>query len=118
MVGASRTWTSRGRAAVERPEPALRPSSSAISATAGGPCGIARIETGRSTPSYDAVLRLVRLCGLDLDVMLVKRDPADWRQAQDMLARTIDQRAAFLEGFVAQVRDLQAQAGVTMHRSS
>lgn len=79
---------------------------------------IARIETGRSTPSYDAVLRLVRLCGLDLDVMLVERDHSDWWQAKDMLARTIDQRAAFLERFVAQVRDIQAQAGVTMHRAS
>ena len=41
---------------------------------------IARIETGRSTPSFDTVLRLVRLCGLDLDVMLVERDGSDWRR--------------------------------------
>jgi transcriptional regulator with XRE-family HTH domain len=55
---------------------------------------IARIETGRSTPSYDAVLRLVRLCGLDLDVMLVERDGSDWAQAQQLLKLTPAQRIA------------------------
>jgi transcriptional regulator with XRE-family HTH domain len=34
---------------------------------------IARIETGGSTPSFDSVLRLVRLCGMDLDIVLVER---------------------------------------------
>lgn len=47
---------------------------------------VARIETGRSAPSFDAVLRLVRLCGLDLDVMLVERDDSDWAQARRLLA--------------------------------
>lgn len=55
---------------------------------------LARIETGRSAPSFDAVLRLVRLCGLDLDVMLVERDESDWAQAQDMLRRPPSERVA------------------------
>jgi transcriptional regulator with XRE-family HTH domain len=55
---------------------------------------IARIETGRSTPSYDAVLRLVRLCGFDLDVMLVERDDSDWVQTVDLLELTPAQRVA------------------------
>lgn len=46
---------------------------------------IARLESGRTTPTFDTVLRLVRLCGLDLDIMLVERDDSDWVQAQDML---------------------------------
>jgi transcriptional regulator with XRE-family HTH domain len=55
---------------------------------------IARIETGRSTPSFDAVLRLVRLCGLDLDVMLVERDDSDWAQARDLLTLSPEDRVA------------------------
>src|SRR5262245_27675908 len=56
---------------------------------------IARIETGRSTPSFDTVLRLVRLCGLDLDVMLVERDDSDWAQAKELLRLTVDERVRY-----------------------
>lgn len=38
---------------------------------------IARLESGRTTPSFDTVLRLVRLCDLDLEVMLVERHGHD-----------------------------------------
>src|SRR5680860_571553 len=58
---------------------------------------IARIETGRSTPTFDTVLRLLRLCGLDLDIMLVERDDSDWVQARDMLASTVQERTDFLD---------------------
>lgn len=47
---------------------------------------IARIETGESSPSFDMVLRLVRLCGMDLDIMLVERDGSDWVQARRLAA--------------------------------
>ena len=53
---------------------------------------IARLETGRSTPSFDTVLRLVRLCGFDLDVMLVMRDESDMAQARGLLELTPAQR--------------------------
>ena len=55
---------------------------------------LARLENGRTTPSFDTVLRLVRLCGLDLDVMLVERDDSDWAQASDLLKLTPAQRVA------------------------
>jgi transcriptional regulator with XRE-family HTH domain len=55
---------------------------------------VARLETGRSTPSFDTVLRLVRLCGLDLDVMLVERDDSDWAQAKELLELTPAERVA------------------------
>jgi transcriptional regulator with XRE-family HTH domain len=55
---------------------------------------IARLETGRSTPSFDTVLRLVRLCGLDLEVMLVERDESDWAQAAQLLELTPGDRVA------------------------
>jgi transcriptional regulator with XRE-family HTH domain len=49
---------------------------------------IARIETGESSPSFDSVLRLVRLCGMDLDIMLVERDDSDWAQARRLARLT------------------------------
>ena len=55
---------------------------------------IARIETGHSTPSFDTVLRLVRLCGLDLDIMLVERDDSDWIQAKRLLELSPEERIA------------------------
>lgn len=55
---------------------------------------IARLEAGRSTPTFDTVLRLLRLCGLDLDVMLVERDDSDWAQARSLLGLTSEERVA------------------------
>lgn len=43
--------------------------------------GIARWESGRTAVSLDDVLRLVRLCGFDLEIMLVTRDDSDMAQA-------------------------------------
>jgi transcriptional regulator with XRE-family HTH domain len=42
---------------------------------------IARLESGRTRPAFDDVLRLVRLCGFDLDIMLVEPDESDLHQA-------------------------------------
>lgn len=43
---------------------------------------IARLESGRTAPSFDDVIRLLRLMELDLDFMLVERDDSDWIQAE------------------------------------
>ena len=72
---------------------------------------IARIETGRSTPSFDTVLRLVRLCGLDLDVMLVDRDESDWEQAARLLGRTPDARVRHAERVARQLRQMRRAGG-------
>lgn len=69
---------------------------------------IARIETGRSTPSFDAVLRLLRLCGLDLDIMLVERDESDWLQARRLLDLTPRERVERHARTVAAIRVFQA----------
>jgi transcriptional regulator with XRE-family HTH domain len=42
---------------------------------------IARWESGRTAVSLDDVLRLVRLCGLDLEFQVVDRDDSDVSQA-------------------------------------
>ena len=71
---------------------------------------IARLETGRTTPSFDAVLRLVRLCGFDLDVALVERDDSDWTQARRLLPLTPAERLYRAEQVASQLRHLRADS--------
>lgn len=49
---------------------------------------IARLESGRTAPSFDDVIRYLRLMDLDLDFMLVERDDSDWSLAAPLLALT------------------------------
>jgi transcriptional regulator with XRE-family HTH domain len=72
---------------------------------------IARLESGRTQPSFDNVLRLLRLCGMDLDVMLVERDDSDWIQAQRQLKLTPSQRAESMVEWGRKVRQMQREGG-------
>ena len=54
--------------------------------------GIARLESGRTRPAFDDVLRLVRLCGMDLNITMAKREDADWWQAQDLRKLSPEER--------------------------
>ena len=72
---------------------------------------IARLESGRTRPAYDEVLRLVRLCGFDLDTMLVERDDSDWVQAKRQLALTPSQRVERMVEFGRKIRAMQREAG-------
>ena len=53
---------------------------------------IARWESGRTAVSLDDVLRLVRLCGFDLELMLVPRDESDLAQAARLADLTGQER--------------------------
>lgn len=53
---------------------------------------IARWEAGRSAPSWETVRRLIRLCGLDLEVAIVAHDDSDIAQAEANLVLTPEQR--------------------------
>ena len=55
---------------------------------------IARLESGRTSPSFDDVIRYLRLMDLDLDFMLVPRDDSDQGIAADMAALTPAERLA------------------------
>lgn len=68
---------------------------------------IARLESGRTSPAFDDVIRLLRLMGLDLDLMLVERDDSDWIQAQRMLALSTDERHARHDRVAAQYRAIR-----------
>lgn len=78
---------------------------------------IARIETGDSAPSFDSVLRLVRLCGLDLDIMLVARDESDWAQALRLLPLSPEERLLRHQRVLAQLRELR-RAGMKARAAS
>ena len=53
---------------------------------------IARLEKGVASPSFDDLIRMLRLMNLDLDFMLVGRDDSDWIQASDRLPLSAQER--------------------------
>lgn len=53
---------------------------------------IARWESGRTAVSFDDVIRLVRLCGFDIDLNLVIRDDSDAAQAGRLAGLTGQER--------------------------
>jgi transcriptional regulator with XRE-family HTH domain len=69
---------------------------------------IARWESGRTAVSLEDVLRLVRLCGLDLELMLVPRDDSDFAQAARLADLTGQQR---LDRHARLLRQLSAVRG-------
>lgn len=68
---------------------------------------LARLESGRTAPSFDQVLRLVRLCGLDLDIMLVDRDDSDLTQAQRLAKLTAEERWHRAQNVADQMRQFR-----------
>jgi transcriptional regulator with XRE-family HTH domain len=53
---------------------------------------VARWESGRTAVSLDDVCRLVRLCGFDLEILLVPNDGSDLAQARRLTTLTGQQR--------------------------
>ena len=58
---------------------------------------IARLEAGRTSPSFDLVLKLLKLCGFRLDVALDPYDDSDIAQAVACLRRTVEGRVDNME---------------------
>jgi len=57
---------------------------------------IARLESGRNSPSFEQVERLMRLCGFQLIVELAPYDDSDIVQAEALLRLTAPERARHL----------------------
>lgn len=70
---------------------------------------VARWESGRTSPDLSTVRRLVRLCGLDLEVALVERDDSDLAQARRLRDLTPAER---LKRGVAVARQMQRARGI------
>lgn len=72
---------------------------------------IARWESGRTAISVDDVVRLVRLCGLDVEFQLVERDPSDIAQAERLARLSPQQRLDRLTRVGSQLTALRAAGG-------
>ena len=68
---------------------------------------IARLESGRTSPSLEQVERLLRLSGFQLVVELAPYDDSDIVQAEAALRRTPTERIERMEAGVAFARELQ-----------
>jgi transcriptional regulator with XRE-family HTH domain len=69
--------------------------------------GIARWESGRTSPSLDDVRRLIRLCGFDLEVAIVPYDGSDMAQAERLFALTPQKRVEWNQRAVRQMTELR-----------
>lgn len=68
---------------------------------------VARLESGRTSPSFDTVVRLVRLCGFRLDVALEAYDDTDVAQAEALLRLSVDERVDHVLSAVAFAHELR-----------
>lgn len=69
---------------------------------------IARLESGRTSPSFDTVRRMLRLCGFTLLVALDPYDDSDLAQALALLRKTPDERLDELDAglrFAVELRE-------------
>jgi transcriptional regulator with XRE-family HTH domain len=74
---------------------------------------IARWESGRTAVSLDDVVRLVRLCGLDVEFQLVERDDSDTAQAARLASLSGQQRLDRHARLARQLRELRAAGSQT-----
>jgi transcriptional regulator with XRE-family HTH domain len=72
---------------------------------------IARLESGRSTPSLEAVERLLRHCGFQLIVELAPYDDSDVVQSTARLKRSAEARLAEMQAGVRFAEELRAAVG-------
>jgi transcriptional regulator with XRE-family HTH domain len=70
---------------------------------------IARVESGRTSPSFDLVLRLLKAAGYRLDVALDPYDDSDMAQAEAMLKLPVDERADYLIDVVEMFRRMREE---------
>jgi transcriptional regulator with XRE-family HTH domain len=75
---------------------------------------IARLESGRTSPSFDQVLRLVRLCGYRLDVALDPYDDSDVAQAEALLRLPVEGRLQYLTDTVDVMTEMRAEAAAQL----
>ena len=74
---------------------------------------IARLESGRTSPSFEQVERLLRLCGFQLLVELAPYDDSDLIQAEARLRVPPEDRLAELVAGVRAAEELRAAMAET-----
>jgi transcriptional regulator with XRE-family HTH domain len=105
MIGGELVKEARKRAALTQRELAERAGTTQSA--------IARLESGRTSPSFEDVERLMRLGGFQLIVELAPYDDSDITQALATLRSTeMDQRLARLGRSVTRLSRLREEAGL------
>jgi transcriptional regulator with XRE-family HTH domain len=99
MIGGELVREARKRAGITQDELARRAESSQPA--------IARLESGRTSPSLEQVQRLMRLCGFELLVELAPYDDSDRLQAGALTHLSPQQRAALNAATVDQADELR-----------
>ena len=99
MVGGELVREARKRAGLTQKDLADRASTTQSA--------IARLESGRTTPSLESVERLLRLCGFQLIVELAPYDDSDARQAAALAGLTPEQRARRLGRTVSRLNAMR-----------
>jgi transcriptional regulator with XRE-family HTH domain len=69
---------------------------------------IARLESGRTSPSFDLVIKLIKACGFRLDVALDPYDDSDIAQAEALLRLPTDERLDRMYAGIAFAEELRA----------
>jgi transcriptional regulator with XRE-family HTH domain len=69
---------------------------------------IARLESGRTAVSLDDVVRLVRLCGLNVELQIVESDDSDLAQAARLAPLSGQQRLDRHARLARQLKKLRA----------
>lgn len=69
---------------------------------------VARWESGRTAVSLDDVVRLVRLCGLDVEFHIVDRDDSDLAQAERLAPLSGQERLDRHARVARQLRELRS----------
>lgn len=104
MIGGELVREARKRAALTQAQLAERAGTTQSA--------IARLESGRTSPSFEQVERLMRLCGFQLIVELAPYDDSDIVQAEALLRMTIDERADRLESTIRHFNEIRRAVGV------
>lgn len=68
---------------------------------------IARLESGRTSPSFDQVVRLIKHCGFRLDVALDPYDESDVAQAEALLRLPVEERLDRMYAGIAFAEELR-----------
>ena len=105
MIGGELVREARRRAGLTQAELAARAETTQSA--------IARLESGRTSPSLEQVERLMRLCGFQLIVELAPYDDSDIVQAEARLRQLPADRIAHMQAgvkFATQLRDAVAEA--------
>ena len=99
MIGGELVREARRRAGLTQRELAERASTTQSA--------IARLESGRTSPSFEQVERLLKLCGFSMIVELATYDDSDLVQAKASLRREPAERLRHMAATANKWRELQ-----------